>query len=273
MNCTLILTSSTNCLLNFQTQQQSLYVIEVSYNELLLQAEAAVVQMQRRVGSGRVLADFPKRIKQLIASILTEFNKKVSGTIMVRERAERARMLRDYIFSAAIRLFDHQVLIKEAEVFRKAKKELVKIYSTKEGPSTEQIQNLQRKGLFDYRASMSQLEEETLGLTVAEERVTDYSEKLDGLIKEFPESAEAKLIEIKQLEKQVMEKPKKKKKRNAAKMLGISLSLVGMLRPPGFGNLQGFIGYATSLFGLPLDLLLGVQNDGDSPEVSFPVLV
>jgi hypothetical protein len=48
----------------------------------------------------------------------------------------------------------------------------------------------------------------------------------------------------------------------------VSLSLVGMLRPPGFGNLQGFVGYATSLLGLPLDLLLGVQNDGDSPEVS-----
>ena len=40
-----------------------------------------------------------------------------------------------------------------------------------------------------------------------------------------------------------------------------------MLRPPGFGNLQGYMGYSTSMLGLPLDLLLGVQNDGDSPEV------
>jgi hypothetical protein len=36
-----------------------------------------------------------------------------------------------------------------------------------------------------------------------------------------------------------------------------------MLRPPGFGNLQGYLGYATSLLGLPLDLLLGVHNDGN----------
>jgi hypothetical protein len=59
-----------------------------------------------------------------------------------------------------------------------------------------------------------------------------------------------------------------RKRKGLAKALGLSLSLVGMLRPPGFGNLQGFVGYATSLLGLPLDLLLGMQNDGDSPEVS-----
>jgi hypothetical protein len=59
-----------------------------------------------------------------------------------------------------------------------------------------------------------------------------------------------------------------RKRKGLAKALGVSLSLVGMLRPPGFGNLQGFVGYATSLLGLPLDLMVGVQNDGDSPEVS-----
>jgi hypothetical protein len=59
-----------------------------------------------------------------------------------------------------------------------------------------------------------------------------------------------------------------RKRKGLAKALGVSLSLVGMLRPPGFGNLQGFVGYATSLLGLPWGLLLGVQNDGDSPEVS-----
>lgn len=233
----------------------------------MTQVEAAIVQMQRRVSSGKVLAKFPERIKELMTSILNEFNKKVSGTTMVRERGERARMLRDYILSAALRLFDHQVLIKEAEVFRKAKKELVKIYNNREGPSTEMIQNLQRKGLFDFQASMSEIEDESIGLVVSEEKVSEYANKLETLIKDFPESPEAKLIEIKQMEKQVTEKPKKKK-RGAAKIFGISLSLVGMLRPPGFGNLQGFIGYATSMFGLPLDLLLGVQNDGDSPEVS-----
>lgn len=52
------------------------------------------------------------------------------------------------------------------------------------------------------------------------------------------------------------------------KISNIALNLVGMLRPPGLGNLQGFVGYATSLLGLPLDLMLGVHNDGESPEVT-----
>ena len=68
-------------------------------------------------------------------------------------------------------------------------------------------------------------------------------------------------------------KPKKTPKKKGGIGLGknravnIGLNLVGMLRPPGFGNLQGFVGYQTGIFGLPLDLLFGVQNDGDSPEI------
>eukprot|EP01035_Chromulina_nebulosa_P018117 gene18117-23771_t len=50
-----------------------------------------------------------------------------------------------------------------------------------------------------------------------------------------------------------------------------------MFRPPGYGNLQGYANYATSLAGLPFDLLFGVQNDGESPEIigedrEFPIL-
>ena len=63
-----------------------------------------------------------------------------------------------------------------------------------------------------------------------------------------------------------------RKRKGIAKLLGVSFQLVGMLRPPGFGNLQGYIGYASSLLGFPLDLLLGIQNDGDSPEVRIMML-
>ena len=74
-----------------------------------------------------------------------------------------------------------------------------------------------------------------------------------------------------------MDKQTKKPKKKKGRAVNLGLSLVGMLRPPGYGNLQGFAGYSTGLFGLPLDLLLGVQNDGDSPEVmgedrEFPIL-
>ena len=63
----------------------------------------------------------------------------------------------------------------------------------------------------------------------------------------------------------LVKKPKKKKGKRA---INFVLSLVGMLRPPGYGNLQGFVGYSgLSMFGVPVETLLGVQNDGDAPEV------
>jgi hypothetical protein len=49
----------------------------------------------------------------------------------------------------------------------------------------------------------------------------------------------------------------------------MGLQLVGMLRPPGYGNLQGYVSYHTGLWNWPLELLFGFHNDGDSPEVNY----
>jgi hypothetical protein len=92
--------------------------------------------------------------------------------------------------------------------------------------------------------------------------VEEFSNSLQTIATEFPESPSAKLEAVRKMEKQ-----SKKGKKKGSRAVNIGLNLVGMLRPPGYGNLQGFVGYATSLLGLPLDLMLGVQNDGDSPEV------
>ena len=86
---------------------------------------------------------------------------------------------------------------------------------------------------------------------------------LQLLASDFPETAAARLEEVRKVEKSTKRPPKTK----GQKIVNIGLNLVGMLRPPGFGNLQGFFGYSTGFLGLPLELLLGVQNDGDTPEV------
>ena len=86
--------------------------------------------------------------------------------------------------------------------------------------------------------------------------------QLKGVLEEFPESPGAKLEAVRKFDNKAKQSQRKKERG-----INIGLNLVGMLRPPGNGGLQGFIGYSTGLFGLPLDLLLGIHNDGDSPEV------
>jgi hypothetical protein len=64
-----------------------------------------------------------------------------------------------------------------------------------------------------------------------------------------------------------------KLRKKRARVFGVSLSLVGMLRLPGRGGFQGVVNYAANILNTPVDFLLGVQNDGEGFEVSSMFLL
>jgi hypothetical protein len=127
---------------------------------------------------------------------------------------------------------------------------------------TEYGRKLIRVMMFKFQTSVADLEVPSLGLTYDSIK-SELSTSLETILTEFPESTSAKLVAIKKIQKKVSA-PKKK----GGRTVNVALSIVGMLRPPGYGNLQGFANYATAISGLPVDFLFGMQNDGDSPEVS-----
>ena len=257
-------------------------MIESAYTAGVAQADVAISQWQARVASGRTVGNFAERVALLLSAAKTDFNKKVvagATQLAVRERGQRMSMLTGHILAAARRLFRQQQLIIEFAVtndFRNALTKLVAREDLTAAEQKEQEQQALRRAIFDYKAMAAKLEDSALGLVVDDERLSDVTAALEEIMREFPESPAAKLEEVRKVERQARRQSSGsggggdgKRRKGLAKALGVSLSLVGMLRPPGYGNLQGFIGYATSLLGLPLDLLLGVQNDGDSPEVQW----
>ncbi|KAJ1439662.1 hypothetical protein B484DRAFT_476861 [Ochromonadaceae sp. CCMP2298] len=271
-------------------QRESLYAVEVAYTAGLTQADVAMSQWQARIASGRTVGKFASRVAQLLAAVRKDFNQRTAGAEAVRERGERLRLLREHVLTSAQRLFRQQLLIHEFAVVNSFRKELLLLVASS-GPEgdeeearrgEEEQQTALRQAVFDFKTVSAELEDEALGFSLTEERVAEVTGVLEGILKEFPESPGAKLEEVKKVERLARAKSrglggKGRKKKGVAKALGVSLSLVGMLRPPGFGNLQGFVGYATSMLGLPLELLLGVQNDGDSPEImgedrEYPIL-
>lgn len=246
--------------------------IETAFSQNLHQAEAALAQIQIRISEGKSVSNFASRVNSLILTTLGDFNRRVLGSPLVRERIERAKYLRSFIISSSQKMFYQIVQLKELEHTRVFQKELVAVYKKYGGQDEKSqemlahsVKQLVRKFGFDYKAALAAIEDEGLGFVVPESEMKEFSEKVEAIANAFPESADARLIELRKMEKNVNKPPRKKKRRMGG--LGFSLSLVGMLRPPGFGNLQGFCGYATSLFGIPLDFLVGVQNDGDSLEV------
>lgn len=242
-----------------QEEKKSLFVIESAFAVGLSQIEAAVASWQRRVGgSGKLVGKFSDRVRSLTRSVQDSFKLKTAGTITVRERNRRLQELKETIKQAATTLFNQQLAIVQSKISSNLKKSLLAVAE----PTKETELQALRNALFDFKAAVADLEIEEIGLKLSSSVVSEVSSKLQTIATELPESPVAKLAEAKKLEEQA-KSPKKK----GARGLNVALNLVGMFRPPGFGNLQGFANYATSLMGLPLELLLGFQNDGDSPDV------
>lgn len=265
----------------WQMQREAVYQIEAAYTSGVSEADIAIGQWQARVARGGVIGMFAERVQELINSATKDYNSKLRAghisQLAVRERGERLMDLQNHILSAANRLFSQQVailIISTTDDFRKALTRIVGRMDLTEEQRKEQEQNALRKSMLDFKTSTKDLEAPELGLTVDDEQISAVSTQLSNLLAEFPDTAFARLEEVRKIERQARSgkgssgrRKFRTKPKGLMRVLGMSLSLVGFLRPPGYGNLQGFIGYATGLFGLPCDLLLGVQNDGDSPEV------
>ena len=216
-----------------------------------------------RIGDGKIVGKFGDRVQQLLKSVRKAYNTRTIGTITVRDRAERSRQLEEHLATAVSELFTQQLSNLQSSTIIKFRRSLVKLVASPAGFQPEEEQQALRRALFNLRTATSDLEVESLGLSSATMQ-SEVSITLQAIATEFPETAAARLEEVRKVEKSTKRPPKTK----GQKAVNIGLNLVGMLRPPGFGNLQGFLGYTTGLLGLPLELLLGVQNDGDTPEVT-----
>jgi len=241
------------------SERESLYLVEDAYSSGIAQSEAVMNQWRSRVNEGKIVENFGKRVEALNEDVKKSFFAKTLGSRVVRDRADRAALLTMNIKSTAETLMKQQVTYLQASTTENLKRALVNVM--RNGGDTDAEEKAVRVATYDFRTKIGQLESESLGLD-AKIAIGEMSSMLQKTMKDYPESNLARLESLRQMDKKA-KKPRKKK----ARAVNIGLNLVGMLRPPGYGNLQGFAGYSTSAFGLPLDLLLGVQNDGDSPEV------
>eukprot|EP01038_Epipyxis_sp_PR26KG_P010787 gene10787-14484_t len=269
-------------------ERQSLFDIETAYVSSLTRANSILNQWQARVSSGKMVGKFADRLGQLLLSIRDDFNKKTAGSLMIRERSDRMEKLLNHILTVANGLFAQQIVIADTIAAGKFRSNLIRITAsspmiTEENEQTEasaaiieeQKQAL-RQAVFDFNAQIADLEDEKLGLKTSE-YIQTMTSNLESILKEYPESAACKLEEVKKYGKALKLNKRTGGKKKGKRGINLAFNLVGMLRPPGYGNLEGFVGYATSLLGFPLDLMLGVQNNGESPEImgedrEYPIL-
>lgn len=227
--------------------------------------ESIVSQWQSRVGQGKIVANFGSQVENLKQTVQDRYRDRTLGTVVAKQRAERAKKLSDAIRSAAESLYRQQrdIAYSAAKTnFVKSLRSLATADMSK--LPAEKSQQLLRQELFDFQMKMEELDVPSYKFSSNVEAIkSELADNLKDVLADFPESNAARVEALRKLDQQVR-KPQPKQGR----AVNVAFSLVGMFRPPGYGNLQGYLNHATSIAGYPLNLLFGVQNDGDAPEVS-----
>jgi hypothetical protein len=246
---------------SLQEQRASLYEIETCFTKGLKYIDASFRPWTCRVNSGKVVGKFGERVQQLHDTVRKTFNAETAGCLVVRDRAARAAQLSAIVSTASSTLFKQQLAILQADALAKLKRGLIALARKHMEVPSDEEQRLLRKVSYDFQLSATEIEIPTLNL-LSTDAQGELNTSLKSALEEFADSPFAKLEAVRKVERQSHRTHRQKQKG-----LNIALNLVGMLRPPGNGGLQGFVGYSSGLLGLPVEFLLGVHNDGDSPEI------
>ena len=114
-----------------------------------------------------------------------------------------------------------------------------------------------RSAALAFEVAMDDLEVPSLALTKAVP-VQEMSGRLNSALVGFPDTPGARMRELR-----AVKTAANKEKEPTERSVDVGLDLVGMVRPDGYGTLQGFVGRQ---FG-GNQVIVGICNDADSPEV------
>lgn len=222
-------------------------------------ARAKVASFRARVARGLVVDDFGAQAEALLERTLGGFDGETLAaagiSLVAAYRLENRLQLQALVEEVIEDLFESQTENLGKSVMKKFKRQLL----GSETSDTQMDDNAAavRNAAFAFETTMEALEVPSLGL-VKDKPVRDFSEKLTDALTKFPDSPEAKLKRL-----SAVKKTTSKERKPASRALDFGLDLVAMIRPDGFGSLQGFCGY--NLGGN--SITVGVANDADDPQV------
>jgi len=244
-------------------------------------ARAKLTAWRSRTARGLTVDHFGREAVALLRRATESYDRDtilaagLPGSIAGPYRLDGRSKLTGRIEGVLRELFDVQVRILVENTVKRFEAQLLKKYNRGKGQGgggiedttvdTEYDDNaaMVRSALFVFETVMEDLVVPSLSLTKAK-AVREMQVKLETALLTFPDSAAARLKNLKQVAKAANRQAKPKEKASPSdRSVDIALDLVAMIRPDGFGSLQGFVGY--QLGGN--SMILGVHNDADSPDV------
>jgi len=232
-----------------------------AFNKQSRTARARIAAWKGRVARGLWIDGFGREADALRKRVLGTFDGEtlsVAGLPLVAPyRLEIRSQLQSMVDSALEELFTSQISNLEKSTLKRFQGQLLK---TVDEPAEVVIDSnavALRKEFLNFETIADDLQIPALGLT-KEKVARQMSTKLNDALIAFPDSPAAKIKRSKQVKKVV-----NRERKPSQRAVDVGFDLVAVLRPDGFGSLQGFAGY--QLGGN--SITFGVHNDADDPQV------
>ena len=240
---------------------QAFIVVSTSYTKQARVTRARLAAWKSRAARGLWVDGFGEDAESLRKRVLGGYDSETlagAGLPTVAPyRLEMRNQLEALVDSSIRELFDAQVANLEKNTLKKFKAELLRMLDTPAEDAPTENAAAMRAASFSFDSIVEDFQVPSLSLT-KDKPCRDMEAKLTDELMAFPSSPQAKLKLTKKVEK-VTNKEKKPGQRS----IDFGLDLVAMLRPDGFGSLQGFAGYQIG----GNSITFGVHNDADDPQV------
>jgi len=223
-------------------------------------ARARIATWKSRAARGLWAENFGTDAETMRNRILSSFDSETlvaAGLPLVASyRLEMRTQLASLVDSSIVELFAAQVANLEKRTLKRIGSQLLKkldVTPVEDVPSENAAAI--RAAMFSFDNILSELEVPSLSLTKTKP-CRDMESKLTDKVIKFVDSPAAKIKRIRKVT-EVTSKEKKPSERS----VDMGLDLVAVLRPDGFGSLQGYAGYQMG----GNSFTFGIHNDADDP--------
>ena len=242
------------------TANAFVHVVGTTYSQLAQTIRAKLNSWNSRAARGLVVDNFGMVATALRQSILTTFDTKtrsVAGLPTVAAYRQDMRTKLASMLDTGIQdVFATQVENLLASSRRRLQSRMLRtIHNAPESVVESNAVALRQESLT-VETVLENLQVPALGLT-KDKMAPELINQLSDSVRTFPDSPAA---QVKRMQK--ISTVTKKERKPSQRAVDVGLDLVAMIRPDGFGSLQGYAGY--QLGGN--SITVGIHNDADDPQ-------
>lgn len=235
-----------------------------AYSRASRTSRAKIASWKHRVSRNLLVPKFGVNADALMTRTLDLFDRDTMAAAGLPRAGEQRLIIRkklqDRTEGILERLFDDQMATLEKNTVKRFQNTLLRKMD-KDGVDAAQFFESNGEALqsaaFAFESTASSLEVPSLSLSKSK-AVQEVTGKLNNALMTFPDSPAAKIKALAKIKQTVS-----KKKQPTEGSIDVTLDVVAMIRPDGFGNLQGFAGYQLGQHSVTV----GVHNDADDPGV------